>query len=209
MLTRTVFFCKSARSLPYMSAKYRSTSWWYKARAFFINVPIKDTHGRVIDVEQWPKNIDMDGHMTFGTKGAMPETEDQKPGVKPDVVVFATGYRREVRFLDATYPQPTTVAERGVYNADDVSVAFIGFIRPGFGMSPREPNPTTQSVQGANHHRRDPSPRGDAGAVLDLPPPAGEVPRNDPPRAPRRPAVPELGRAVRDGLGAPLPRSRP
>lgn len=120
-----------------MSAKYRATSWWYRIRAFFINVPIQDTQGRVIDVNPWPKHIDSEGCMHFGSKGPIPAEEDFDKDVKADVVVFATGYRREVQFLDYSYSQPPEVTERGIYQPDDITVGFIGFIRPSFGMSPR------------------------------------------------------------------------
>src|SRR5690554_1889722 len=117
-----------------MSAKYRSTSFWYRLRAFFINVPIKDTKGRVIDVVSWPERVDEDGIMHF--KPGSGKSEEETTQVKPDVVVFATGYRREVQVLDHDYPQPTEVTARGVYSPDDISVGFIGFTRPSFGKSP-------------------------------------------------------------------------
>jgi dimethylaniline monooxygenase (N-oxide forming) len=128
-----VFFCKSARSLPYMSAKYRSNSFWYRLRAFFINVPIKDTHGRIIDVTSWPEKVDEEGVMHFKPRKDEPQDVSH---VKPDIVVFATGYRRTVRFLGDSYPQPTDVTVRAVYSPDDVSVGFIGFTRPSFGEFP-------------------------------------------------------------------------
>lgn len=134
ILTVTVFFCKSARALPYMSAKHRSKSWWYRLRAFFINVPIQDTGNRVIDVNPWPVVVDQEGIMQFGDKVPDDPQKPQYQYVKPDVVVFATGYRRYVPFLDTTYCQPGEAIVREVYALDEVTVGFIGFVRPGFGM---------------------------------------------------------------------------
>lgn len=116
-----------------MSAKYRPSSFWYRLRAFFINIPIQDTKGRVIDVFPWPDRVDHDGVMHFRHKAdeSLEETRDR--ALKPDVVVFATGYKREVQFLDLSYPQPTEVSVRGIYSPDDVTVGFIGFTRPSFG----------------------------------------------------------------------------
>ncbi|SPO03608.1 related to flavin-containing monooxygenase [Cephalotrichum gorgonifer] len=132
----SIIFCKSDRALPYMSAKYRPTSLWYRIRSFFINVPIKDTKGRFIDVAPWPESVDSDGIMHFSHRTR--ETYDEMQGhvVKPDVVVFATGYRKEVRFLDLSYPQPTEATVRGIYSPEDITVGFIGFMRPSFGAIP-------------------------------------------------------------------------
>lgn len=116
-----------------MSAKYRPKSFWYLLRAFFINVPIQDTKGRVIDVSQWPERVDNEGVMHFKHKAGESREETRDRAVNPDVVVFATGYKREVQFLDLSYPQPTEVSVRGIYSPDDVTVGFIGFTRPSFG----------------------------------------------------------------------------
>lgn len=138
MLTEIVFFCKSARALPYMSANQRSTSWWNRVRAFFINVPIKDTKGRVIDVKPWPKFVLDGGKMCFD-KEELPEghLDPEYPFLKADVVVYATGYSRTVPFFDQTYCQPNQAWVRDVHIIGDVTVGYIGFVRPGFGTSSR------------------------------------------------------------------------
>ncbi|KAH8677572.1 dimethylaniline monooxygenase [Xylariales sp. PMI_506] len=133
----SVFFCKSERAIPYISAKYRSKSLGHRVRAALVNMPIKDTEGRHIDLAPWPKFVDDDGIMHFEDTGS-PESESMKRlVVKPDVVILATGYSRRFRFLEeSSYATPNTANVRGIYREDDVSVGFIGFVRPSFGAIP-------------------------------------------------------------------------
>lgn len=93
-----------------------------------MNVPIKDTKGRKIDVVGWPEEIDKDGYMRLGGTGAQ-----EGKLVKPDVMVFATGYTREFPFLDKSYPTLGQSNVRGIYKSDDVSLGYIGFVRPAIG----------------------------------------------------------------------------
>ena len=109
-----------------MNVGHRSNSWINRVRSKIINVPIKDTQGRNIDVVNWPKEVDTDGYMHF---------DNPNTSVKPDVVVFATGYQREFSFLDNEYPDVTQCDVRGIYKSDDVTCGFIGFVRPSIGTS--------------------------------------------------------------------------
>lgn len=132
-LTRApVFLCKSARALPYLSAGHRSEAPWNRRRAALLNVPIKDTGDRRIDVAPWPTAVDDDGCLVFSDDGS----GTARPRVKPDVLVFATGYDARFPFLDGDYPVVGQADVRGIYKADDVGVAFIGFVRPSIGAIP-------------------------------------------------------------------------
>lgn len=127
----SIFLCKSDRALPYISQGHRSTSWLNRLRSSIINVPLADTHGRRIDVMRWPTHVDTDGFMHM--------TEDDcqtRRRVRPDVVIMATGYTPDFPFLGAHYPRPGQADVRGVYKSDDVTVAFIGFVRPAIGAIP-------------------------------------------------------------------------
>jgi dimethylaniline monooxygenase (N-oxide forming) len=122
--------------MPYISAKYRSTALWNRMRAAFMNMPILDTGGRYIDLAPWPESVDDDGVMHFKDTGR-PESERMKEiVVKPDVVILASGYTRRFDFLDQTYPAPATGDVRRIYNRDEVSIAYIGFVRPSLGAIP-------------------------------------------------------------------------
>jgi dimethylaniline monooxygenase (N-oxide forming) len=132
-----VFFCKTGRALPYISEQYRSKSIWNRIRSWFINVPIKNTEGRVIEIATWPNHIKEDGAVVF-EESDRPEAKVMKDKtVKPDMVVFATGYKKEFPFLDPQEYRTAIVPDvRGIYNEDDITVSFIGFIRPSLGAIP-------------------------------------------------------------------------
>jgi dimethylaniline monooxygenase (N-oxide forming) len=70
--------------------------------------------------------------------------KDEK--VKPDVIVFCTGYRQDFTFftdsnLDVpesmqSYPSASDADVRNIWKSDDPTVAFIGFVRPSLGAIP-------------------------------------------------------------------------
>jgi dimethylaniline monooxygenase (N-oxide forming) len=98
-----------------------------------IQVPFPDTAGRVIDLAPWPDFIDEDGVAHFIENGR-PEAESMREKVcKPDILIFATGYTQEFRFLDKTYPMSKDADMRQIWKQGDVTVGFIGFVRPGIG----------------------------------------------------------------------------
>jgi dimethylaniline monooxygenase (N-oxide forming) len=125
-----IFLVKSDRALPYISAGHRSESLWNKIRTAVLNVPIKDTGGRKIDVMSWPEEVDNEGFMTVNDeKGAARR-------IKPDVVVLATGYDTKFPFLDNSFPTLADTDVRCIYKHDRVDVGFIGFVRPSIGAIP-------------------------------------------------------------------------
>ncbi|KAK5997770.1 Monooxygenase ptmN [Cladobotryum mycophilum] len=126
----SIFLCKSARALPYISAGQRSTSLVNRIRSSIINVPMKETNGRHIDVKRWPLRVDDKGFMHFDG------LEPSDP-VKADVVVFATGYTTNFPFLSPKqYPDLDDLDVRGVYKQGDTTVGYIGFVRPSIGAIP-------------------------------------------------------------------------
>ncbi|KAF5024325.1 hypothetical protein F66182_3602 [Fusarium sp. NRRL 66182] len=130
-----VLLCKSDKALPYMNIGKRSKSWANRIRTFFINVKIKDTDGKKIDVVSWPESIDSEGLMHFN-KQLPSDSVLPREQLKPDVLVFATGYSREFRFLNNDYPSVPQANVRGIYKEGDVTCGFIGFIRPAIGAIP-------------------------------------------------------------------------
>lgn len=73
-----------------------------------------------------------------------PEAERMKTlgPVKPDMIVYATGYRQEFGFFDEAnkngedYPTCSDADVRCIWRHNDPTVGFIGFIRPGYGAIP-------------------------------------------------------------------------
>jgi dimethylaniline monooxygenase (N-oxide forming) len=115
-----------------MSEGHRAETKFNETRSKFVNVVIKDTKGRRIDVVRWPKGIDEDGIMSFEERQPH-DAVSQVTQVKPDVVVFATGFESEFSYLDSDYPQLAHASVRGIYKEKDISVGFIGFVRPSIG----------------------------------------------------------------------------
>ncbi|KAJ3458869.1 hypothetical protein MRS44_012978 [Fusarium solani] len=98
---------------------------------------------RTIDVAPFPSHISEDGVAHFPVLPNRPESERiQETTVKPDIVIYATGYVPTFPFLnsdsgsDKPYPGSTDADVRAVWKRDDPTVGFIGFIRPNFGAIP-------------------------------------------------------------------------
>ena len=119
--------------MPYISAPYRKPSFLSRVRAFFINVPIVPTHGRTIDLAPWPSSVSKDGVVIF-TPSDRPEGVRMRDKlVKPDILIFCTGYKQSFPFLSSSYPVPLQADCRGIYSSADPTFSFIGFVRPGMG----------------------------------------------------------------------------
>jgi dimethylaniline monooxygenase (N-oxide forming) len=132
----SIFLCKSGKAMPYINAPYRNPSFLSRVRAFLINVPIQETGDRVIDLAPWPKSISQDGVVKFEHSNRPEGVRMRDKIVKPDVLVFCTGYSQSFPFLDNSYPVPLQADRRGIYKSSDPSVGFIGFVRPGMGAIP-------------------------------------------------------------------------
>ncbi|CAJ0552809.1 Ff.00g008870.m01.CDS01 [Fusarium sp. VM40] len=131
----SILLCKSDKALPYLNVGKRSKSLANRIRSSFMNVKIKDTGGKKIDVMTWPESIDVDGILQF-KKEITDDTTIPKEQLKPDVLVFATGYTREFPFLDNDYPSVSQTNVRGIYKEGDVTLGYIGFVRPAIGAIP-------------------------------------------------------------------------
>ncbi len=136
-----VFFNKSNKACAYISAPYRDagrSSLIQRIRAAIIQMPIPDTHGRHIDLAPWPERIDEDGIIRFRNNGR-PEYERMRhEEIKPDVVVFCTGYRQEFSLFapESGYPTARDADVRNIWRRDDPSIGFMGFVRPSLGAIP-------------------------------------------------------------------------
>ena len=133
----SIFIMKSGKAIPYISAPYRPHSFLDRIRASILNVPRPPTGHRTIDLAPWPSRFSPDGRVHFN-KTTRPESERMLNRViKPDIVVFATGYKQSFPFLSSTsYSSPSSASIRGIFEKSDPSVAFIGFVRPSLGAIP-------------------------------------------------------------------------
>lgn len=133
-----VIFCKSGNSLPYISAQYRSQSILNKARSWLINIPIiEPANGKTIDLAPWPSHFE-DGvvHFQLNDRPESKKMEQEKGEIRPDIVIFATGYQRTFPFLpinDDRYPGLEEATTRGIYRDIADGIAYIGYVRPSLG----------------------------------------------------------------------------
>jgi dimethylaniline monooxygenase (N-oxide forming) len=130
-----VFFNKSTKAMPYISKQYRTNSFVNILRSYIAQVPLANTHDRVIDLAPWPKEIGEKGIVRFVENGRAEAEVMTKKVCKPDVLVLATGYTQSFPFLDSTYPTPNQANMRTVWKEGDSTVGFIGFLRPSFGKN--------------------------------------------------------------------------
>lgn len=128
---------KSDRALPYISEQYRSKSKLNQWRTWLINVPLYPTGGKVIDLAPWPEYFDDSGVVHF-QKTDRPESKkmESEKGIRPDVIIFCTGYQQSFPFMpkdDERYPTLHEATTRNMYRDIEDGIAYIGFIRPSFG----------------------------------------------------------------------------
>ncbi|KFH48227.1 Dimethylaniline monooxygenase [N-oxide-forming]-like protein [Hapsidospora chrysogenum ATCC 11550] len=128
----------------YVSTPWRPTKWplGTRIRRFFFKTEIPPP-ARTVETAPFPSHISSDGVAHFPLNNR-PESElINQTVVKPDVVIFATGYVPHFPFLNTQHnagrrPYPTShdADVRQIWSSSDPTVGFIGFIRPGFGAIP-------------------------------------------------------------------------
>ncbi|KAL6898981.1 hypothetical protein GGI43DRAFT_428109 [Trichoderma evansii] len=140
-----VFFNKAWQRISnHVSTPWRPTKWPLatRIRRFFFNTDIPPV-SRIIEVAPIPSHISKDGVAHFPHNGRPESDRINETVVKPDVVIFATGYHSSFPFLntsdhasDKPYPIAWHADVRQIWNSNEPTVGFIGFVRPGFGAIP-------------------------------------------------------------------------
>ncbi|KAK8026089.1 hypothetical protein PG990_003912 [Apiospora arundinis] len=134
-----IFLVKSVRAMPYIAPAWRQNTAWQRLRAFFCQMPLEDVGDKRIQVAPWPARVNPDGTWVFPDDTGRPEYAEVRDvaDYRPTVVVCCTGYDREFPFLDDGFEPTQDQADvRGIYCADDVTVGYIGFVRPNLGAIP-------------------------------------------------------------------------
>ncbi|KAM0301579.1 hypothetical protein HYE67_006597 [Fusarium culmorum] len=140
-----------------VSTPWRPTKWplGTRIRQFFFQTAITPAK-RTIDVAPFPSHFTSDGVAHFPDNGRPEAKLIQRSVVKPDMVIFATGYVPHFPFLNTEYnagrrPYPVShdADVRQVWSSNDPTIGFIGFVRPGFGAIP--PLAEMQSMLFATH----------------------------------------------------------
>ncbi|KAM0270458.1 hypothetical protein ACHAQH_009399 [Verticillium albo-atrum] len=141
-----LFFNKAwTKVSKHISPPYRpteATTFGERVRRFMVHTPV-EVSDRLIDVAPYPTHIDENGVAHFRDNGGEDYQRIKDEVIKPDVIVFATGYLQSFPFLEAkantgrkAYPRADEADVREIWKRDDPTVGFIGFVRPGFGAIP-------------------------------------------------------------------------
>lgn len=164
-----IFFNKSGNAGPYISNPYRRSAKYAnsrvdKIRRALIQVPVVNTGGKYIDLAPWPESVSHTGIVTFSQTNRLEYERIRNDSVKPDIVIYCTGYRHEFAFFDLhnklckqheglgcsnvngdngdmetpprRYPLANEVDVRDIWKHTDHTVGFIGFVRPSLGAIP-------------------------------------------------------------------------
>lgn len=142
----SLFFVKSNRVIPYISAPHRPRSLGERIRSFLINIPVPEIpKDRIVKVATWPTKLDKDGILHFAPTDRPEKRLLNSEGpdgrgswAKPDVIIMANGYQQTFPFLptDGSYKTAREVDTHGIYDSTDVSLGYIGIVRPSVGAIP-------------------------------------------------------------------------
>lgn len=89
-----------------------------------------------VDFAPFPESFDKDGRVIFPESTRKDAVRMRNRDIRPDTVIFATGYTQDFSLFDpdGKYPTASDADIRDVVRSGDETVAFIGFLRPGIGM---------------------------------------------------------------------------
>ncbi|KAF9501199.1 FAD/NAD(P)-binding domain-containing protein [Pleurotus eryngii] len=133
-----VFLNKSHKAMPYINRPWRKRPYFLDYLSKYID-PLEDSPPQTnfgVDLAPFPSHILPSGRVVFPLAKRKDAVRIQGIEVKPDVVIFATGYRQDFPFLEEGYPTPDQADMRNVVKSGEETVAFIGFVRPGVGAIP-------------------------------------------------------------------------
>lgn len=128
------FLNKSAKAMPYINRPWKQRHWLLEKFARYIDPPTVSEDEPHVDLAPFPSHITRQGNVVFRANGRKEYERMRTRIFKPDVVVYATGYRQEFPFIDESngaYPSPSQATCRDIFRHGDPSVAFIGYTRPG------------------------------------------------------------------------------
>ncbi|KAF8590464.1 FAD/NAD-P-binding domain-containing protein [Ramaria rubella] len=133
-----VFLNKSHRAMPYINRPYRKRSTFLDHLSRYIDPP-EDSPPQtnfVVDLAPFPTSFLPSGQAVFPKLKRKDAVRMANRDVRPDTVIFATGYTQDFGVLDESYPTANQADIRNVVRKGDEDVAFIGFVRPGVGAIP-------------------------------------------------------------------------
>ena len=103
----------------------------------YLDPPEDANSDRWVDTCSFPSSINADGTVAFEPR---PDRKDWRrlkdTPVKPDCVVYCTGYKQDFNWLSPSYPTADQTNIRNIMKHDQPSIAYIDFVQPGVGAIP-------------------------------------------------------------------------
>ncbi|KAL0070608.1 hypothetical protein AAF712_002449 [Marasmius tenuissimus] len=130
------FAPQSHKAMPYINRPYRNRPALLDHLSRYIDPP-EDSPPQtnfVVDLAPFPSHFLPNGRAVFPASKRKDYERMKDRDVRPEVLIYATGYRQDFSFLAKDYPTADQANIRNVVREGDESVAFIGFVRPGVGM---------------------------------------------------------------------------
>lgn len=123
--------------MPYINRPYRNRPKYLEYLSRYIDPP-EDSSPQTdftVDLAPFPTHFTTDGQAVFPPSSRKDFIRISNMKVRPDIVIYATGYTQNFDFFDeqGNYPVPGEADVRNIVRHDDPSVAFIGYVRPGVG----------------------------------------------------------------------------
>ncbi|KAK7689087.1 hypothetical protein QCA50_007778 [Cerrena zonata] len=131
---------KSHKAMPYLNRPYRNRPKILDYLSRYIDPdedmpPVTDF---AVELAPFPSYFLESGQAVFPITKRKDSIRISKRDVRPDTVIYATGYTQDFSFFqpDDNYGTPGEADIRNVTKTGDESVSFIGFLRPGVGAIP-------------------------------------------------------------------------
>ncbi|KAF2130405.1 dimethylaniline monooxygenase [Dothidotthia symphoricarpi CBS 119687] len=132
-----VFLNKSSKAMPYLNRPYKEKHPLGFLGNGYVDPPEDAQSKRWVDTCTFPERIDETGRVIFQKR---PDRKDwrrmQKIEVRPNCVVYCTGYKQSFSYLHESYPTAGDATIRNIVAPTEPTVSFIGFVRPGVGAIP-------------------------------------------------------------------------
>jgi dimethylaniline monooxygenase (N-oxide forming) len=132
-----VFLNKSSKAMPYLNRPYKEKHPLSFLGNGYVDPPEDANSDRWVDTCTFPSRIDETGKVIFEKREDRKDWRRlQNTDVRPDCVIYCTGYKQVFSWLDSFYPTASDAHVRNIVNPDHPDMAFIGFVRPGVGAIP-------------------------------------------------------------------------
>ncbi|TKA64504.1 hypothetical protein B0A49_11638, partial [Cryomyces minteri] len=103
----------------------------------YVDPPEDANSDKWVDTSTFPFCVDSTGTVIFESR---PERKDwqrmKNKSLRPNCVIFCTGYRQAFKWLHPSYPTADQTNVRNIIHSSYPDIAFIGFVRPGVGAIP-------------------------------------------------------------------------